>query len=123
MNTLNTSTYNITNTLANNGSLNYTITGASVAPYSFINNTNNPVLTVPAGSNTMILEETAALEVKGKLILNGQNLEERLTTIEQVLGIPERDVELEKQYPKLKKMYEAYIKELSKYRMWKELKE
>ena len=113
MNTLNTSTYNITNTLANNGSLNYNYTIGS----------SSPLLTSAVGSRTMVLEETAALEVKGKLILNGQNLEERLTTIEQVLGIPERDVELEKQYPKLKKMYEAYIKELSKYRMWKELKE
>lgn len=112
MNTLNTSTYNITNTLANNGSLNYNYT---------IGN-SNPLLTASAGSNTMVLEQAAALEVKGKLILNGQSLEERLTTIEQVLGIPERDVELEKEHPKLKKMYEAYIKELSKYRMWRELK-
>lgn len=123
MNTLNTNTYNTTNTLANNGSLNYTYTTTTTGPYSFINNINNPVLTVPAGSNTMILEETAALEVKGKLILNGQNLEERLKVIEQVLSIPERDIELEKKHPKLKKMYEAYIKELSKYKMWRELQE
>lgn len=114
----NTSTYNTTNTLANNGVLNSNLTSAYT-----ISNSSNPVLTVPAGSNTMILEETAALEVKGKLIVNGQNLEERLNAIEQVLGIPERDIELEKKHPKLKKMYEEYMKELSKYRMWKDLKE
>jgi len=62
------------------------------------------------------------LEVKGKMTLNGRDLEERLETIEKVLQIPERDLEIEKQYPKLKKMYNDYIKELSKLRMWEELK-
>jgi hypothetical protein len=62
------------------------------------------------------------LEVKGKLVLNGQDLEERLNTIEKVLNIPERDVKLEAKHPKLKKMYNDYIKELSKYRMWETIK-
>jgi len=62
------------------------------------------------------------LEVKGRLVLNGQDLEERLKTIETVLQIPERDVILEAKHPKLKKMYDAYIKELSKYRMWEQIK-
>ena len=64
----------------------------------------------------------AELEVKGRMVLNGRDLEERLDTIEKVLQIPERDVKLEKNYPKLKKMYEEYIKELSKARMWESLK-
>ena len=62
------------------------------------------------------------LEVNGKMTLNGRDLEERLETIEKVLQIPERDLEIEKEYPKLKKMYNDYIKELSKLRMWEELK-
>jgi hypothetical protein len=74
----------------------------------------NPVLTIPA--------DGASLEVKGKMVVNGRDLEERLNTIEKVLQIPERDVKLEKKYPKLKKMYEEYIKELSKARMWESLK-
>ena len=69
-----------------------------------------------------VSNEPASLEVKGKIIHNGQDLEERLTTIEKVLAIPERDVKLEAKYPKLKKMYEEYIKELSKARMWQSLK-
>jgi len=69
-----------------------------------------------------VSNEPASLEVKGKIIHNGQDLEERLTTIEKVLMIPERDVTLEAKYPKLKKMYEEYIKELSKARMWQSLK-
>ena len=62
------------------------------------------------------------LEVKGRMVLNGVDLEERLNTIEKVLQIPERDVILEKKHPKLKKLYDEYIKELSKYRMWQAIK-
>jgi len=62
------------------------------------------------------------LEVKGNMVINGRDLEERLDTIEKVLNIPERDVTLEAKHPKLKKMYDAYIKELSKYRMWETIK-
>ena len=62
------------------------------------------------------------LEVKGKLVLNGQDLEERLNTIETVLQIPERDVKLEKKHPKLKKLYDEYIQALGKYRTWEAIK-
>ena len=62
------------------------------------------------------------LEVKGNMVINGRDLEERLETIEKVLNIPERDVTLEAKHPKLKKMYDDYIKELSKYRMWEQIK-
>lgn len=64
----------------------------------------------------------ASLEVTGKMTINGLDLEERLSNIEKVLMIPERDVILESKYPKLKKMYDEYIKELSKARMWETLK-
>jgi phage FluMu protein Com len=72
--------------------------------------------------NITINNEPPSLEVKGKIIHNGRDLEERLSTIEKVLMIPNRDVILEKKYPKLKKMYEEYIKELSKCQMWESLK-
>ena len=64
----------------------------------------------------------AELEVKGRMVINGRDLEERLETIEKVLQIPERDVILEKKHPKLKKLYDEYINELSKYRMWESIK-
>ena len=64
----------------------------------------------------------ASLEVKGKMIINGVDLEERLNTIERVLTIPERDAILEKKHPKLKKLYDEYINELSKYKMWETIK-
>ena len=62
------------------------------------------------------------LEVKGRLVLNGKDLEERLDTIEKVLQIPERDVKLEKKHPKLKKLYDEYIQALGKYRTFEAIK-
>jgi hypothetical protein len=79
--------------------------------------TNNPADSVLIAKNN-----PAELEVKGRMVINGRDLEERLNTIEKVLHIPERDVILEKKHPKLKKLYEEYINELSKYKMWQSIK-
>ncbi|NBP59112.1 hypothetical protein EBU71_21685 [bacterium] len=84
----------------------------------WVSNANGYAIT----PNVTVNNDPSSLEVKGKIIHNGRDLEERLQTIEQVLQIPERDIELEKKYPKLKKLFEEYIKELSKRRMWEELK-
>ena len=64
----------------------------------------------------------AELEVKGRMIINGRDLEERLDTIEKVLQIAERDVKLEKKHPKLKKLYDEYINALGKYRTFEAIK-
>ena len=64
----------------------------------------------------------ASLEVKGKMIINGVDLEERLNTIEKVLSIPERDVRIEEKHPKLKKLYDEYIAALGKYRTFESIK-
>jgi hypothetical protein len=64
----------------------------------------------------------ATIEVKGNMVINGRDLEERLNTIEKVLQIPERDVILEKKHPKLKKLYDEYIHALGKYRTFDALK-
>jgi hypothetical protein len=93
----------------------YTTTGTGAA--NWITPTNyDQVLTVNAGKSC------PTLEVKGNLVINGVDLEERLNTMEKLLQIPERDVILEKKHPKLKKMYNDYIRELSKYRMWETIK-
>ena len=62
------------------------------------------------------------LEVKGRMVINGIDLEERLNTIERVLTIPERDVILERKHPKLKKLYDEYIHALAKYRTFESIK-
>jgi hypothetical protein len=75
-------------------------------------------------SEVMRINQTnpATIEVKGNMVINGRDLEERLDTIEKVLQIPERDVILEKKHPKLKKLYDEYIQALGKYRTFEAIK-
>ena len=105
----------------------YTTTGTGTAnwttPSTQFNSSNGKaIMTVPNGKDEIVLEKDATLTVKGKVVINDRDLEERLNTIEKVLQIPERDVILEKKHPKLKKLHDEYIKELSKYRMWETIK-
>ena len=93
----------------------YTTTGTGISNWITPNNYDQ-VLTV----NTAKSHPT--LEVKGNLVINGVDLEERLKTIEKVLQIPERDVKLEKKHPKLKKLYDEYIAALGKYRTFEAIK-
>jgi hypothetical protein len=103
-----TTTVPITHTTA--GQI-YTTTGTGT---SWVN-PNNEVMKINQTNPPTI-------EVKGNMVINGIDLEERLNTIEKVLQIPERDVKLEAKHPKLKKMYDDYIKALAKYRTWDAIK-
>jgi hypothetical protein len=78
----------------------------------------------PYNSEVMRINQTnpPTIEVKGNMVINGRDLEERLNTIEKVLQIPERDVILEKKHPKLKKLYDEYINALGKYRTFEAIK-
>ena len=78
--------------------------------------------TVP--NETIRINQTnpPTVDIKGNLVINGRDLEERLNTIEKVLQIPERDVKLEKKHPKLKKLYNEYINALGKYRTFETIK-
>lgn len=89
---------------------------------NFTSSNGKTVMTMPYGEDKIVLEKSATLEVKGNVVINGVDLEERLKTIEKVLMIPERDVTMEAKYPSLKKKYDEYIKALSKYRMWESIK-
>jgi hypothetical protein len=90
---------------------------------NFTSSNHKTIMTIPHGEEKMVLEKAATLEVKGKVVINGVDLEERLNTIEKVLQIPERDVKLEAKHPNLKKLYDEYIHALGKYRTWDALKE
>ena len=109
-------------TKISNGTTNYSSNWSTVGNTNF-GGVNNPVLTIPNGENKVVLENSATLEVKGNVKINGQDLEERLERIETLLHIPTRDVTLEEKYPKLKKLWEEYNKELAKYRTWDKLKD
>jgi len=116
-----TNTYNSVNPQQiikiNNGT-NATTLGAISGGANWVSNSNGYAIS----PNVTVNNNPSSLEVHGKIIHNGQDLEERLKTIEKVLAIPEKDVILESKYPKLKKMYDDYINELSKARMWESLK-
>ena len=83
---------------------------------------NGTSWTNPNDTVMIVKQDPASLEVKGRMILNGVDLEERLNTIEKVLSIPERDVKIEEKHPKLKKLYNEYIAALGKYRTFEAIK-
>lgn len=102
-------------TTNNTGSAGQFLTSRSNGTAVFGTNPNDNVM--------IVKQDPASLEVKGRMILNGVDLEERLNTIEKVLQIPERDAILEKKHPKLKKLYDEYIAALGKYRTFEAIKE
>jgi len=104
-----------TTTIPNGGYITSTGTNTVWTTGTSVANPYDSVMVINQG-------DPPTLEVKGNMVINGRDLEERLNTIEKVLNIPERDVILEAKHPKLKKMYNDYIKELSKYRMWEQIK-
>jgi len=105
----------------------YTTTGTGAANWTTPNTQFNggngkPVMSMPHGKDEVVLEKNATLTVKGKVVINDIDLEERLNTIEKVLQIPERDAILERKHPKLKKLYDEYIQALGKYRTFEAIK-
>ena len=99
----------------------FTTTGTSG---QFLTTATNGTSWVSPNSEVMRINQTnpPTIEVKGTMVINGRDLEERLNTIEKVLQIPERDVILEKKHPKLKKLYDEYITALGKYRTFEAIK-
>jgi hypothetical protein len=105
----------------------YTSTGTGnanwITPSTQFNSSNGKaIMTVPNGKDEVVLEKDATLTIKGKVVINDIDLEERLSTIEKVLAIPERDVILEAKHPKLKELYDQYITALAKYRTFEAIK-
>jgi hypothetical protein len=121
------STYTLASGAGSSGQV-YTTNGTSTLNWAtpnqsqFNGGNGKPVMTMPHGKDEVVLEKDATLTVKGNVIINGVDLEERLNTIEKVLQIPERDVKLEKKHPKLKKLYDEYIHSLAKYRTFEAIK-
>ena len=110
-------TVSTTNTTANQ----FYTTGTS-GQFLTSTGSNGTSWATPNDNIMVVKNNPPELEVKGRLVLNGQDLEERLKTIEKVLTIPERDVILEAKHPKLKKMYDDYINALGKYRTFEAIK-
>ncbi len=108
----------------------YVLTGASGTSYTTtwanpntnFNDGSDTIMSIPYGSKTVEITEHATLDVKGNVKINGVDLEERLERIETLLQIPTRDVTMEAKYPKLKKIWEEYNRELAKLKTWDALK-
>jgi hypothetical protein len=105
------------------------INGTTTSSYNWANPNSNftssnhkSIMTIPHGEEKIVLEKAATLEVKGTVVINGIDLEERLKTIEKVLQIPERDVIMEAKYPKLADLYQQYMHELERYKTWDRIK-
>lgn len=105
------------------------INGTTTASYNWVNPNSNftssnhkSIMTIPHGEEKLVLEKDATLEVKGNVVINGIDLEERLNLIEKVLQIPTRDVTMEAKHPKLAELYKQYTHELEKYRTWDRIK-
>ena len=113
-------TWNTTSLPYNN--INYTLSGSSISSNgTWTTAPNVPVLTVADGV-LKVSGDPASLDVKGKVVINGLDLEERLRTIERVLMIPERDATMEAKYPSLKKKFDEYITTLEKYKTFERIK-
>ena len=122
-----TNTLKTLNTIINNTSVPIVTYATNTTAGQFLTSGSNGTTWANSTVNTnpaLIVKGTnpPELEVKGRMVINGRDLEERLDTIEKVLQIPERDVKLEKKYPKLKKMYDEYITTLGKYRTFEAIK-
>jgi hypothetical protein len=116
-------TVGTSNITLNGGSHVYTTTSTGTSGQIYTTTGTNGVTWATPNEHVMVIKQSPPeLEVKGRLVLNGQDLEERLRTIEKVLTIPERDVKLEKKYPKLKKLHDEYIAALGKYRTFEAIK-
>jgi len=88
----------------------------------FYSSNQTALLTIPHGEEKVVLEKAATLEVKGNVVINGIDLEERLSVIERVLAIPARDATIEAKYPSLKKKFDDYINSLEKYKTFERIK-
>lgn len=106
-------------TLNNTGTVG---TNYSNSNSSWTSTNGHPVMTLPYGENKVVIDEKAALEVKGRMIINGIDLEERLSIIENLLNIPTRDAKMEEKYEKLSNLSNQYKQALEEYKTWERLK-
>lgn len=113
---------NSNSVLASNGTTVSWTNGANNWNPTFSGSNGKTLITVPKDGDRVVVSESAALEVNGKLLLNGFDLEERLSTIEKVLGIPTRNIKMEKKYPRLYELHQQYMRELEKYHTWDRIK-
>jgi hypothetical protein len=90
-----------------------TISSASLKPSTTFKDNN--------GNSVLEIEES--VKVTGKLVINGEDICERLARIEDMLHIPQRDVIMEQKYEKLKTLWQEYNETLEAIKTWETIKE
>ena len=61
-------------------------------------------------------------DISNDISLKGENLNDRLARIEKLLLIPQRNIELEQKYPKLKRLLDEYNETLSAITTWEHIR-
>jgi hypothetical protein len=84
----------------------------------------NDILTDMITSVDIRRGKTAVIETidSSRITTPNGSLDERLARIEAMLHIPTRNIEMENNHPKLKKLWEEYNEELSKLQTWNNIK-
>jgi hypothetical protein len=113
--TIPTNTTSTSQIYISNSGASYGATGYQTGTV-FANTSGKEVMKIPAGNE-------AALQITGKIKWNGEDLEERLERIENMLHIPTRDVIMEEKHQKLKRLWEQYKTALEEYKTWQRLKD
>jgi len=69
------------------------------------------------------LPTTNTVHIHGELMMNGENIDDRLKRIEKMLHIPSRNIIMEGKYDKLNKLWKEYIATLESHTTWENIKE
>ena len=94
-------------------------TSTSVHANKFYTTSGTQVFTISDGISD---KNPAAVNITGDLKLNGESLEERLTRIESMLYIPQRKLDLEEKYERLRNAWALYQEAAKACKNWELLK-
>lgn len=103
-----------------------TVTWSNWAAATVSSSGKIPSTTFGDNNGTSIMEISSnekSMKVNGKLVINGEDIDERLTRIEDMLHIPRRDIILEEKYEKLKMLWKEYTDTLDAIKTWETIKE
>lgn len=95
------------------------IPGAVSSKYTLI---DNSVISASTVNNHTITVRNNSVEITGKLMVNNVDLGQVLADLAQAVGVIPRNVELEKTYAGLRRIAEAYQKELENIQLLERIK-
>jgi len=91
------------------------VSNSRINTSTFKNQSGNAIMEIPSDGESV--------KVNGKLIINGEDINDRLKRIEDMLHIPQRDVIMEEKYNSLKQLWKEYTETLDAIKTWETIKE